>query len=57
MSRWKRESVAAMTAFPPAPSMNTVYSGKKGVTTTNSSPASHRAWMVTVSDAAAPQVM
>lgn len=37
--------------------MNTVYSGKQGVTTTNSSPSSHSAWSVTVSDAAAPQVM
>ena len=57
MSRWNSRPAAARTTLPPALSMNTAYSGKQGVTTTNSSPSSHRAFSVIVSDAAAPQVM
>ena len=57
MSGWKSFLHAASTTLPPALSINTRYSGKQGVTMTNSSPSSHSAPSVMVRDAAAPHVM
>ena len=52
-----RSAGGTMTISAPAFSINTLYSGKNGASTTTLSPGLHSAFMVMVSEAAAPQVM